>query len=123
MIRAYQIRCTTAGSAGSATVTAYSEEVIQGIVTAVKVDYNTPITTTTVVITEDGGMQQSILSVGAGAVTDIIRYPTAPAYTQANAAVSGVVVPIMLAGSKVKVVVALSDALTDAVIVTIYTLS
>lgn len=87
MIRDYRIRCTTAGSAGSATVTAYSEEVIQGIVTAVKVDYHASApTTTTVVITEDGGMQQSILSIGAGAVKDIIRYPTAPAYTQANAA-------------------------------------
>lgn len=119
-----RIPVTVAGAAGSATGTAYSET-IQGVITGVKVDYVTAITTTTVVITEEGGMNQSILSIAAGAVTDIIRYPTAPAHTQTGTEVGAttVRVPITLAGSSIKVVVALSDALADAVIVTVYVMS
>lgn len=122
MMRWAVISVTTTGSAGSAVGTAYSDLVVSGIVTGVKVDYNgSAPNTTTVAITEDGGMQQNILTLAAGN-TDGTYYPTAPAHTQAGAEVDAAVVraPLTVAGSKIKVVIGASNALTDAVIVTVY---
>ncbi len=119
-IIAKRIPCTTVGSAGSATVTVNSDTV-QGIISGVKVDFTGVPNTTTVTITEEGGMQQNILTLAAGN-TDGTYYPTAPASTQPGADVDAAVVrvPITLAGSSIRVVVALSDAVTDGVVVTVY---
>ncbi len=119
-IRSVRIPCTPVGSAGSATVTVESG-VVQGIITGVKVDFTGAPATTTVTITESEGMQQNILTLAAGN-TDGTYYPTAPASTQAGADVDAAVVrvPIIITGNKIRVVVALSDAVTNAVVVTVY---
>ncbi len=119
-IRSVRIPCTPVGSAGSATVTVESG-VVQGIITGVKVDFTGVDNTTTVTITESEGMQQNILTLAAGN-TDGTYYPTAPASTQAGADVDAAVVrvPITIAGAKIRVVVALSNAVTNGVVVTVY---
>lgn len=117
---AVTLRCTPVGSAGSATVTVDSIPV-RGIISGVKVDFTGVPNTTTVTITELGGMNQNILTLAAGN-TDGVYYPTAPASTQAGADVDAAVVrvPITLSGTAIRVVVALSDAVTNGVVVTVY---
>ncbi len=117
---AVTIKCTPVGGAGSATVTVDSIP-IRGIISGVKVDYVGVPNTTTVTITEAGGMQQNILTLAASN-TDATYYPTAPASTQAGADVDAAVVrvPITLVGTSIRVVVALSNAVTDGVVVTVY---
>ena len=115
-----RIVLTPVGAAGSATATAYSTLAMQGFVTAIRVTSVGVPNTATIAITEDGGMKQSILALAA-AYADGVYNPTAEADTQAGAAVVGSRWLIFLAGSKVKVVVALADAAADAVTIDIYT--
>ena len=119
-IRSARIECTPVGSAGAATVTVDSRT-INGIISGIKVDFTGVDATTTVTITETGGMGQNILTLAAGN-TDGTYYPTAPASTQAGADVDVAVVraPITIAGSALRVVVALSNAVTNGVVVTVY---
>lgn len=114
----YTIAVTTTGSAGSATGTADSVP-IRGEIVSIKTDYHTSApNTTTVTYTEFGGMGQAILSLSASN-TDATHYPSTVVNNASGAAVTDASRPILLTGTKVRVAVASSNALTDAVVVTV----
>lgn len=116
----YIVRVTTAGSAGSATGTADSEP-IYGSLSAIKVDYNasTPATTT-VSIAEVGGLGRTVLSKAASA-TDATHYPVIQAQDTSGSNITGQYQPIRLTGERLRVTLALSNALTDAAVIYIQT--
>lgn len=110
-----RIPVTTTGSAGSATgsttTAAYS-----GIITAVKLDYSgSAPATTDVTLSEVGGGGRTLLTV-TNNNTSAAYYPTVEAQDTSGVGVSGVRWPIALGGTALKVDVAGSDPLTNAVV-------
>lgn len=116
--REYQVVVNTTGSAGSATGTADSNP-IMGELLAVYIDYaGTAPGTTTVTIDEIGGAGRRLLTKSASA-TDITHYPRAQMQDNTGANLTGVYERFALAGRKVRVSVAASNALSPAVTVTL----
>jgi hypothetical protein len=116
----YTLNATTVGSAGAATVTVYTP-ILHGWVHAIKTDYHASApATTTVVYSEDGGAGRSILSLAAGN-TDATDYPQVLAQGADGADLTAIYTPVYISGRRIKMVVALSDALTNAVVATIIT--
>jgi len=116
--REYQVAVTTTGSAGSATGTADSNP-ITGELLAVFVDYNASApATTTVDLDEVGGAGRKLLDKAANA-TDVTHYPRVLMQDNTGANLTGVYERFTLAGRKVRVTVALSNALAPAVTVTL----
>lgn len=110
------IRVTTTGSAGSATGTADTATVVRGLIYAVYVDYHASAPgTTTVDLDEVGGMGQKIVDLAAGN-TDRALYPRVTETNNAGTAGSGTTY-YLVDGQPLRVTVAASNALTDAVVV------
>ena len=116
--REYQVVVNTTGSAGSATGTADSDP-IAGELLAVYIDYaGTAPGTTTVDLDEVGGAGRKLLDKAASA-TDVTHYPRVQMQDNTGANVAGVYERFALAGRKVRVSVAASNALSPAVTVTL----
>ena len=125
MIKKTQVKVTTVGSDGSATAVGYTESVVQGNIVRVAVDFHSsaPNTTTVTIAEKHELVAQLIVNLGAGN-TDINVYPahvlekndgTDWLYT------TGEEVPALFAVADIlAVTVALSNALTNCVIVDIY---
>ena len=112
----YAVQVTTTGSAGSATGNTTSPT-INGLVHSVSVDYHASTPgTTTVDLDEVGGMGRKLLDL-AGANTDITYYPRLLAQGGTGANLTGIYDRQAIAGRPIKVTVAASDALTNAVVV------
>lgn len=112
------IRVTTTGSAGTATGATTGELQVRGYLMGVRIDYHASAPVTTVVtITEAGGMQRTLLAAPATA-TDVTLNPQA--LVNKNDGTSAAMYwPFYLDGVNITVTVTLSDALTDAAIVTL----
>lgn len=109
---------TTTGTAGSATGTALSEP-INGDLVAVRVDYHASApATTTVDLDEVGGAARKLLD-KAASNTDAVHYPVVAASDNTGTPLTGIYTRLPLAGRKVQVTVAASDALAPAVTVTL----
>lgn len=110
------IRVTTTGSAGSATGTGISELPFSGFVMGIKVDYDDSApATTTVVITENGGLGRTILTLGA-ANTDAIYNPQFQIMDDDGVAQT-LYSPFYISSQSLLVTIAGADALTNAVVV------
>lgn len=118
MIREVQVTVTTAGTAGSATGTGLSDT-INGQLLAAHINYHASAPgTTTVDLDEVGGPGRKLLD-KAGSNTDITHYPRVQMEGTTGSGLTGIYEPFALAGRKVQVSVAASDALTGAVVVTL----
>lgn len=112
------IRVTTTGSAGAAGGNAESQP-IAGEVVAVHVNYDPAApATTTVDIDEVDGPARKILDKAASNV-DVTHYPRQQMQDNTGAPVAGIYERFVLGGRKLKATVALSNALVDAVVVTV----
>lgn len=113
-----QIRVTATGSAGSATGTADSKP-LYGRLVSVTIDYHASApNTTTVALAETGVPGRTLLS-KSGSNTDVTHYPRVQMQDTSGSAITGVYEPFALNGSKVRVTVAASNAMTDVVVVTL----
>ena len=114
------IRVTTAGAAGSATGSAVSETNIRGFIEAIKIDYNAGAPATTdVTITELAALERTLLTISNSA-TDAVYYPSV-ATNDATGSARADYVRMYLDQSSVRIAVAGSDALTNAVVVYVQT--
>lgn len=115
----YQVPVTTTGSAGSASGTARLS--IAGYIHAIRVNYHASApATTTVDIDEDGGLGRKLMDLAASA-TDKIIYPVVQNTDNTGSAVAGEYTRYFVPNTPVTITVASSDALTDAVVLTITT--
>lgn len=114
------IRVTTAGDAGSAEGEATTPRFIKGEIYAFGIEYHVSApNTTTIEITEDGGLGRTLLTVAAGN-TDLVVYPMWEATDAAGDPLNPVVnIPIYIDALPITVAVDNADALTDAVTVKI----
>lgn len=115
------ISVTTTGAAGSATGTGTGTA--YGTLAGIVVNYHAsaPATTTVVVKETINGVDRTLLSLSAGN-TDGYYNPQSPTHAiSGGAAVASVYTPFRLSGSQITVTVAASNALTDAVQVTLLT--
>ncbi len=113
------INVTTTGSAGSATGAWKTKQAIEGFVEAIKITRNgsTP-DTTTVIVTEVGGMGRTLATVTLSSASVTI-YPTVQATDNTGAAVTGAYRRLYVGGRMLNIAVAVSDAAADAVTVII----
>lgn len=121
-LRQSTVRVTTTGSDGSATGTGYSLYPILGEVLAVYVDYSAdaPNTTDIDVTTEsDDDAPASVLVDKDNSNTDAWYYPRVQGTSTAGVGISGEYSPVPASG-RVKVVIGDCDALTTAVVVTVF---
>ena len=110
------IRVTTSGSAGSATGTADSETNVRGFVEAVRIIYDGAAPATTdVTLTEVGGLGRTIITV-SNTATGAVYYPTVATNDGTGSARTDYQ-QIYLDQSRLRVSVAQSDAIADAVTV------
>jgi hypothetical protein len=115
----YQIPVTTTGSAGAATGTARMS--ITGFIEAIRVNYHgSAPATTTVDIDEDGGLGRKLMDLAA-ANTDAVIYPIVQNTDNTGAPVEAEYTRYLVPNTPVIVTVAASDALTNAVVLTITT--
>lgn len=113
------VRVTTTGSAGSASGSATTELPVRGLVMAIKVDYHASApNTTTVNVDEASGMQRRLLQ-KAASNTDAVHYPVVQQHDTTGTAITGQYTPVYVNGVRLSVSVGSSNALTDAVVVTI----
>lgn len=118
MFYEYNVSVTTTGEAGSATGTGQSAA-INGSIHAIVVNYHASAPgTTTVDVDEVGGAARKLLDKAASA-TDVTHYPRVLVQDTTGANLTAVYDTLALAGRAVTVTVALSDALTGAVVVTL----
>lgn len=118
----YVLKVTTTGSAGSATGSASTEMPIRGAIWEIKIDYHASApNTTTVDIDEVDGMARKILDL-AGANTDAVYRPRQVTHTNTGTAGTAYTEPFLITNRRLTVSVAASDALTDAVVVTLIVL-
>lgn len=112
-------RVNTAGAGGAATgETQLAFPLDTGFVSGVRLAFHASApATTTVVIAEVEGLQQTILAPAAGNVGGLY-YPSTPVHTTQGVAVDGQSSVIQVEGP-IKVTVAGCNALQDAVIVTL----
>lgn len=114
------VRVTTTGTAGSASGSAATDLPLHGRVTAIKVDYHASApNTTTVNIDEDSGMQRRLLQ-KAASNADAVHYPAVQLQDASGGPVTAYA-PFYVDGTRLIVSAANSNALTDAVVVTITT--
>lgn len=112
----YPVKVTTTGSAGSATGQADSEP-IYGTIRGLKIDYNgSAPATTDVTITEVGGLGRTVLT-RANTNTDGTFNPGAQLHDSTGNGIAGAYAPLHIAGARLRVAVAESDALVPAVAV------
>lgn len=115
---ALTVNVTTTGSAGSATGSATTPP-IWGYLYKVKVDYHASApATTTVDVDEANGSARKVIDL-AGANTDVTFHPRLEVQDKTGADASAFE-QFWFQGEKLTVAVAASDALTNAVIVTLY---
>ena len=126
MIRTEQIKVTTAGSAGSATGAANSTHVVTGKILAIYFDFHAsaPATTDTTVTERKGSVDRQTICVETSSKTDVMRYPRRAVEDNAEATVTydgtnEIYEPYVVDGY-VRVAVAGSNALTNAVVATIF---
>jgi hypothetical protein len=120
-IAEYTVPISTVGSAGTASGSAYSDS-INGELLAVRLDYSgSAPATTTVTVDEVGGAARRLLTKGASNA-DVTHTPRVQMQDGNGVNVVGIYERFCLAGRKVLVSVALSDALTPAVTVTLIVL-
>lgn len=113
------IKVTTTGSAGSATGAATSTGGPRGWLHAIRVNWHASAPGTSVItVTEASGLQRTLYT-KATASTDITLYPVVQHADNAGTAVAAQYTPYYLDGSLITVAVSVSDALTDAVVVTL----
>lgn len=113
-----RVTVTTTGTAGSATGTGQSEP-INGELVAVKVDYNASApATTTVDLDEVGGAARKLLD-KAASTTDAVHHPRVLPDDNAGTPLTGIYELFALAGRRIQVTVAASDALDPAVDITL----
>jgi hypothetical protein len=120
-IRTAKVSVTTTGSDGSATGTAYSASPLFGEVFAVRVDWHASAPGTSdidVTIESDDNHPAVTLVDIDDSATDVWIYPVVEQTTVAGVGTS--TYQHLLAAGRVKVVVGGSDALTDAVVVTVF---
>lgn len=113
------VSVNTTGSAGSATGTARTELAVRGLIMGIRLDYHASApATTNVTITEDSGMQRTILTRSASA-TDAIFYPVVQQHDTSAAPIAGQYGQIYVNGAELIVSVTNSNALTPAIVVSI----
>jgi hypothetical protein len=120
-MRDYRIRVTTEGADGSATGTGTSEVPVQGRIDAVYLNFHAsaPNTTdTTIAVTLADGSSVTLLTV-TNSATDAYKQPRIQNVDSANSAITGSYDAFICAGQYVTVSVAGSNALTNAVVVTL----
>jgi hypothetical protein len=114
----YRVAVTTTGSPGSATGTGDTPPLF-GFVDSITLDYHASApATTTVDIDEVGGGARKILDKAASA-TDVTHRPRAQGQDTTGADIAGFYDRIALVGRPLRVTVAASNALTDAIVATI----
>lgn len=111
------IKVTTAGSAGSATGSGVSSEVIRGKVWGVYLNFHAsaPGTTDTTVKTTGNGPPSYNIVVATDTATDAMLNPAAKPVDNANTAITNSHRPFPICDT-ITVSVAQCDALTDAVV-------
>ncbi len=122
MLQSVRINCTTTGAAGSAAVTARSSRPISGKIVALFVDWHASAPATsdiTITIESDDDHPAIDVYAKTNSVTDAWVYPYVQGTTTAGVAIAGVYQPVAGEGV-VKVIIAESDALTNAAIVYVY---
>lgn len=127
MIKKVRIKVTTTGVAGSATGTGTSDEIAQGFVVGVAVNYHTSAPATTdLTLTEASELVSTNILTRSNTATDIVLYPTVQLTDNAGAGLTydGTRVrsgyyPV---SDYLKVTLAQCDALTNAVVVDVYVL-
>lgn len=118
----YVLNVTTVGEDGAATGTAETELPVWGAVWEIIVDYHASApNTTTVDVDEVEGAARKVLDLAA-ANTDAAYRPRQLPHGTTGTAGSAATEPILIQGRKLKATVALSDALTNAVVVRIITM-
>ncbi len=118
MLYEITVPVTTVGGAGAAVGTAESEP-INGEIVSVRVDYHASApATTTVDVDEVDGPARKILDKAASA-TDVVHYPRLLMQDTTGSNLTDIYERIALAGRRVKVSVAASNALAPAVTVTL----
>ncbi len=116
-LRTVEIRVTTVGSAGSATGTTTSPQIV-GQIEGIEVDWHASAPGASSDITIEGATTGLDLYAKANAATDVQKVPGAYGVDIAATALTGDVTPQKLCIAEgIKVTVAQSDALTDCVIV------
>lgn len=125
MIKQTRIKVTTVGSAGSATGTTDSEDVINGRILRVDVDYHAsaPGTTDVILSEVEAHVAHNVISKTDNA-TDFTAYPSIQLTDSAGAGrtfdgTRAVVVPDFVSGH-LRLTVNQCDALTNAVVADIY---
>lgn len=124
-MNSYRVPVTTTGANGSATGTAIVQ--ISGFIEAIRVDYHASAPNTTTVDIDELDVNGVVVGLGrklmdlAASNTDAVIYPVVQNTNNAGAAVTGIYTRYFVPNTPARVVVALSNALTDAVVVTIVT--
>lgn len=115
----YRVPVTTTGNNGSATGTAVIQ--ISGYIEAIRINYHASApASTTVDIDENGGLGRKLMDLAASA-TDKVIYPVVQSTDNTGSAVTGNYSRYFVPNTPCTVTVAASNALTDAVVVTIVT--
>ncbi len=113
------IRVTTTGSAASATGASTTTVNPRGWLHAIKVDFHASAPATTdITIVEAAGLART-LYVKADSVTDVTLYPAVQHADNAGTAIAAQYTRYYLDGNPITVSLAQSNALTDAVVVTL----
>jgi hypothetical protein len=113
------LKVTTAGSAGSATGSATTETPIRGFIESWKFNFDPAVPATTdTTLSEVGGMARTLRTISNSA-TDVTEYPRVQATDTAGAAITGVYERFYIPGRYLSVSLAQSDAVTDALVLTI----
>ena len=116
----YTINVTTVGSAGSAAGAASTPQTIRGYLDAVRITYHASAPATTDVnLTELSGLGRTLLIV-ADSNTPGVYYPRAFVHNPSGVASTTNVTRYLLVDTQLQVGVAGSNALTNAVVVTLY---
>jgi hypothetical protein len=123
MIRTAKVTVTTTGDDGQATGTGYSSAPINGEVKAVRVDWGATAPGTSdidVVAESDDDHPELTLYSKDDSAADAWVYPVVQSTDTGGSGVANVYQHIVVAGQRVKVSVAQSNALAPAVTVTVY---
>jgi len=112
-----QVAVTTVGTAGSAQGSAVTPSSLNGYLAEISVNYHASAPASTVLVITDTTTGRVILTLDATA-TDVTLYPRVQVHDEEGAAITGAYDKIPLYGS-LTVTVTASNALTNAVVVTL----
>ena len=116
---AITLKVTTVGSAGAAAGTSTSALGFTGYIEAIRLDYHVSAPATTdLTIAETSGLGRTLLAISNSA-TDAVYYPRPSIHSPTGVASATGVDLYYLDGSPLSITVVQSDALTNAVVVTI----